>query len=46
VASWLLWGASRFGWVPEQTLRQRHGDLLRMSDVLLADMRRMEEAGR
>ena len=40
VTGWLLWGARLFGWAPDVTRAQRHGDLLGMSDLLLSDMER------
>lgn len=38
MTGWLLWGARLFGWAPEETRRQRHGDLIGISDLLLQDM--------
>lgn len=38
--SWLLWGAKLFTWAPDETRRQRHGDLIAMSDLLMRDQER------
>jgi hypothetical protein len=40
VNSWLLWGAQLFGWAPDTTRMQRHGDLIAMSDLMQQDMER------
>lgn len=37
MTSWLLWGAKLFGWAPDVTRAQRHGDLIAMSDLLHQD---------
>jgi hypothetical protein len=35
VRGWLTWGAQLYGWPPDVTRRQRHGDLLALSDERL-----------
>ena len=38
--TWLLWGAKLFGWAPDVTRAQRHGDLIAMSDLMYEDRER------